>query len=287
MSKFIGDIARRTYGINESDNELLLTPRSKFRFSVNINHIDSATLNAESPSLKTIDTPFTRIRSIDMPSHDVSASTLNQYNRKRIIQTGVEYKPVTMVVYDTLDGHVEKFLRNYNNYYYSNTMSTTSRESYNDDIVNDSFVAGSSFAGYKLRADKNYIKTITIVRENSLTDTNIITIYNPFIVGIDADTLDYSASEPVEYRITFNFEGYDITTTDKPVPQEFDDADDEVVYTPPPPPPVREPGNFDDLIGTPVADLSPDTYNAVADTGDYFEDQQGLLQKFGPVFGVR
>lgn len=284
MSKFIGDIARRTYGINESDNELLLTPRSKFRFSVNINHIDSATLNAESPSLKTIDTPFTRIRTIDMPAHDVSAATLNQYNRKRIIQTGVEYKPVTMVVYDTLDGHVEKFLRNYNNYYYSNTMSTTSRESYNDDIVNDSFVAGSSFAGYKLRADKNYIKTITIVRENSINDTNIITIYNPFIVGIDADTLDYSASEPIEYRITFNFEGYDITTTDKPVPQEFDDADDEVRFTPPP---VREPGNFDDLIGTPVASFSPETYNAVADTGNYYEDQQGNLQRFGRLFSTQ
>ena len=291
MSRFIGDIARRTYGLNESDSELILTPRSRFQFSVSLNHVDSAALSSGSPSSKTIDTPFERIRSISMPAHDTSTANMNQYNRKRIIQNGIEYKPITMVAYDTLDGQVEQFLKNYASYYYANIMSTVSKESYLDDIANGEFATGSSFAGFKLRSDKNYIKTLTITRKNSLNDTNIITLYNPFISIIDTDTLDYTESAPVEYRMTFEYEGYDIVTSNKPEPAVFDDAGDPVIPLPPvqqpAPEPQRDPGNYDHLVGTPVNDIPVDEQTKIGNTGAYFEDQQGLLQAFGPVFGVR
>ena len=67
--------------------------------------------------------------------------------------------------------------------------------------------------GFKLQESRNYIKTLNILRTESKTDANIITIYNPIITNIDADTLDYSDSQLVQYRLTFVYEGFDIRST--------------------------------------------------------------------------
>ena len=64
-------------------------------------------------------------------------------------------------------------------------------------------------AGFKLQRDRNFIKTLDIVRSDNQS-INKITVYNPVITGIDADTLDYSDSSLVQYRLTFVYEGYDI-----------------------------------------------------------------------------
>ena len=64
--------------------------------------------------------------------------------------------------------------------------------------------------GFKLQGSKNYIRTFFIERTNSSDDDNIIQIYNPIISNIDSDTLDYSDTGLVQYRLTFTYEGYDI-----------------------------------------------------------------------------
>ena len=66
--------------------------------------------------------------------------------------------------------------------------------------------------GYKLQQDRHYIKTFVITRKNSTQDTNIITLFNPMISSIEGDTLDYSDSGLVQYRITFMYEGFDISS---------------------------------------------------------------------------
>ena len=67
--------------------------------------------------------------------------------------------------------------------------------------------------GFKLQADRNYIRELTIYRSGSKTDLNTISVYNPYVTNIDADTLDYSDSQLVQYRLTFMYEGYDIVST--------------------------------------------------------------------------
>ena len=53
---------------------------------------------------------------------------------------------------------------------------------------------------------------ITITRKSGESDTNTITVWNPIITNIGADTLSYSESGLVEYRIDFLYEGYEIET---------------------------------------------------------------------------
>ena len=208
MSKYLGSLAAGVYGTNGSGIQSLI-PRSKFRFRVEILHLDLRP-DAQAGSLTT--TQFGRIASIDMPSHVAKTTTLNQYNRKRVVQSGVEYNPISLVAYDTKDAHVEKFIKEYHAYYYSGVMGTGSN--YNiQDITREEFGQGTSARGMNIVSDKNYIKEIKIYRdEGPNEELNTITIYNPIIQALDGDTLDYSSSELVQYKMSFVYEGYSIVT---------------------------------------------------------------------------
>ena len=197
----IGSKAHYLYGQQQTVGAISLVPRSKFNFTVSMRHRNPAALGG------LVSTDFERIASISMPGYAKKAQTLNQYNKKRVIQTGIDYAPITMLAYDTRDGVFEKFLKQYSEYYYAGSMNYGS-----------SYIAfNSASAGTKLQEHKNFITDITINRVNSNIDTNIIQIYNPMITNIDADTLDYSDSGLVQYRITFIYEGYDIRSNDNPI----------------------------------------------------------------------
>lgn len=160
-------------------------PRSKYNFGCRLIGI---------PGTVELD----RIASVTMPSVSMKATTMNSYNKKVIVQTGSEYSPVVLVAYDTKDAAIENFLKGYMNYYYKGPMNTKDFSEHQ-----------TQGKGYKLQNDKNYIKQFIIDRVSG-EDNNKITLYNPFIQSIDSDTLDYSDSGLVQYRITFIYEGFNI-----------------------------------------------------------------------------
>ncbi len=281
----LGSKAHFLYGQNTPSKFTTdLVPRSKYNFTVSMNHQDPAAVGGLTTTL------FERIQSITMPGYSVRGTTLNQYNKKRVVQTGIDYSPITLLAYDDRRGDFEKFLKQYSEYYYSGSMNYgTSFVTFNNKV-----------AGTRLNEQKNYIKELTIKRINSITDTNVIRIYNPMITSIDADTLDYSESSLVQYRISFIYEGYDISTEDVPAVDESDnnsgnkfypgDADySDFGYTPPaeelknPKEPTPEKENpatnvdvkdsrFDQYIGINRAqakDLSDEERQAIKDSGEY------------------
>lgn len=165
-------------------------PRSKFNFTASLDTIDGTV-------------PLVKIASIQMPGWTASTMTMNAYNRKKIVQTNYDYTPITVVAYDTRDpAAIESFLKKYSNYYFKGPMNTDFRLNHEQDAK-----------GFKLQQDRNYIRTLDIVRSGSKTDTNKITCFNPIITSIDADTLDYSDSNLVQYRLTFVYEGFNIEST--------------------------------------------------------------------------
>lgn len=187
MKTPLGSFAHNLYGQNTNPGAVIsAVPRNKFNFTC---------------SLTTADGPvkLDRIANVSMPGYTSRAQTLNSYNKKVIVQTGIDYTPVVLTAYDTRDAAIEKFLKSYSNYYFAGPMNTKSLTNHNLDGK-----------GFKLQEDHNYIKTFVITRKNSSTDINTITIFNPIINSIDADTLDYSDSGLVQYRITFIYEGFDV-----------------------------------------------------------------------------
>lgn len=181
------DYAHRLYNQNQAKGQPIdAIPRSKFTFLCSLNTINGPV-------------ELDRISSVTMPSWSSKATTMLSYNKKKVVQTGIDYSPVTLIAYDTKKpAAIETFLKEYADYYFAGPMNVEDRTEH--------LIGGK---GFKLQQDKNYIQEFKITRTGG-GDNNIITLYNPVIQSVDADTLDYSDSSLVQYRISFVYEGYDI-----------------------------------------------------------------------------
>ena len=185
----LGNDAYLLYGqglAHNKNTKMSAIPRNKYIFSV---------------QLLTIDGPveLTRIANVQMPSFVYRTQTLNKYNDKSIVQTGIDYTPITLTAYDTKDAAFETFLKSYAKHYISGPMNE-------DDY--SSWLTGKK--GFELQQSNHYITQLIITRQDSNHDSSVIEIFNPFIQNADADTLDYSDSSPSVFRVSFQYEGYRI-----------------------------------------------------------------------------
>lgn len=100
-------------------NSYELKPRFKFLFHV------SFTLNVQAiPALRgTISNDEIiqysyLVKTVDLPKFNISNDVLNQYNRKRIVQTKIEYEPVSITFHDDGGDNSRNMWYNYFKYYY-------------------------------------------------------------------------------------------------------------------------------------------------------------------------
>jgi len=186
MAKILGNAASIIYGQSAVKGEMHAIPRNKYQFTVSMDTIDGPVV-------------LSRIASLSLPSFAYRNQTINNYNNKSIIQTGIDYSPISLTAYDTKDAVFENFLKKYAKHYFAGPMNDISRI----DWV-------TSEKGFDLKADNHYIRSMKIIRKDTHTLDNVIEIFNPFISSTDTDTLDYSDSSPVIFRVSFDYEGYRI-----------------------------------------------------------------------------
>ena len=96
-----------------------LAPRNKFLFhvffNINTGQIPGLAAAYGSDEIATIGL---MVKSVDLPSYSVSVETMNQYNRKRLVQTKIEYQPINMVFHDDQGDLIRNMWYNYYSYYY-------------------------------------------------------------------------------------------------------------------------------------------------------------------------
>ena len=193
----LGARAYKEYSQFLKSGEITAIPRNKYSFTVSIDTID-----------KTYE--FIRIANVQMPSFTYRTQTVNNYNDKSIVQTGIDYTPITLTAYDTKDAKFEEFLKDYARHYVAGPM-------------NDDDYAGwlNSPKGLEPRDTNHYIKRMIIDRVDGKHLKNKIEIFHPFIANADTDTLDYSDSSPTVFRVSFNYEGYRILSENSAPPPDI------------------------------------------------------------------
>ena len=99
-------------------NSFELKPRYKFLFHV------SFTLNTDIPAIAAVigkqqqNNLSVVVKTVDLPKYSIATETLNQYNRKRVVQTKINYDPVTLTFHDDSGDNVRNMWYNYYSYYY-------------------------------------------------------------------------------------------------------------------------------------------------------------------------
>lgn len=199
-------------------------PRSKYRFWVIFDY-------------KNIANVFQEVSSVTLPSFNFETIQANQYNRKRNIQTRLNYDPVTVVFYDTYDNKAMNLLQRYTGTFYNKGYGINagrSVETNSSSVVTDNFNTTRGFSPYdsgniiknykndftqQTNEQRYFFSSIRIIQDGEQgTNSNDASTYreiicsNPMITAMQLDTLDYSDSLSAQISVTFQPEYVDIIT---------------------------------------------------------------------------
>lgn len=142
-------------------------------------------------------------KTFEPPSYKIDSEILDQYNKKRVIQTRINYDPVSITFHDDVDNKITQLVDMYVKYYYSDSLNVDYlnwRLDTTSDFVNE------GFWGSRLPKEKNLFQAIWVAWINGGSVTYAI-MYNPIASDIKFDTLDYSDNTPLEISMTFDYEG--------------------------------------------------------------------------------
>ncbi len=158
---------------------------------------------------------------VKLPSYGFNTVQLNQYNRKRIIQTKIRYEPVTISFHDDNQNNITKMWQYYYNYYYNdgtkvnpdfagarggsspptgNKLGQTSSQAasqYNQRTIYNKSISGDDDWGFNGATENPdlkkapFFKDITIFGFNQRNYT-AYTLINPLITSFSHDTYNYS-----------------------------------------------------------------------------------------------
>lgn len=173
------------------------------------------------------------VKTVQLPKYTFDTHTLNQYNRKRIIQTKLKYDPITITLHDDNNNLIRKLWYNYYTYYYKDAThvdpfapgnngrpstglaSIQERNLYSNSISgNDDWgyvgenAGGSLINGYDLDSPSKapFFNSISIFGFNQ-HNFALYKLMNPMIEAFNHDTYDYSQGNAVmENQMTVNYE---------------------------------------------------------------------------------
>lgn len=214
--------ASRNFGLDGVSFINSIIPKPKFLFFVKFNRGSGAPVQrfGEISNFKLSDPKdgiVIQVKQIDRPKFNLKTETLNQYNKKRVIQTSIEYQNMTIAFHDDVSNKVMLFWAEYYAYYYGDGRKNQAID-WLADITSGSFHegGGGEFAadgwGYlgdfgNNPNDTHFLESIEIFQFFGQSFTKM-TFVHPKITMFDHDQNDYEdGREGSGIRMSFDYEG--------------------------------------------------------------------------------
>lgn len=171
------------------------------------------------------------VKNIDLPKFNISLAEMNQYNRKRWVQTKINYEPVRITFHDDNANQIRHMWHSYYSYYYNDTNQPINRGSpnplapaavetdvallatkntYSENINTEKdygyYGEYSNAATGVLNGKAPFFKTIRIYGFNQHNYAEYVLI-NPIIESFSHDQYDYYSNNGImENQMTVRFE---------------------------------------------------------------------------------
>jgi len=185
------------------DDTFRLAPKHKFLFHVAfvINPNALKTLSLKYQSQYEINL---LVKSVSLPSFNVTVEKVNQYNRIKLIQTKQAFPPITLKFHDDNNGIVNRLWQNYYSYYYATPMVAK--------------VAGSYYRDNSIRPDVKYRYGLDndssapffgkiVIYQMSRQEYTAYTLINPMISSFNFDqSVSRDAQGPAEATMQLDYE---------------------------------------------------------------------------------
>lgn len=167
------------------------------------------------------------VKKMDRPTIIPQITTMNQYNKKRLVQTGVKYETVNIDFHDTADSMVNYLWYEYANHYYGDYRRTNDFDWGYDqtgEFRNTGGMgfgatiptAGSPDAPGSLEAG-NFFKKIECYQFFGAHYVQYDLI-NPKITRFDPDDFDYEANNSHSIRMSIDYEAVVVQNAFMPLP---------------------------------------------------------------------
>jgi hypothetical protein len=177
------------------------------------------------------------VKHVDRPKLQYTTQTLDQYNRKRVAYTKVDYPAVGITLHDTVDGAAAKMIDDYNRFHFgdfSNMLPNDNSDTHNALWANNSIDGNDmTYWGYRLKNPLNELYSSGPTNRNFPTndyffdEINIYEFYgqkftmyslmNPKIESVNFDATDSASADAQEISITVNPEGVLFRYIDAPL----------------------------------------------------------------------
>ena len=200
-------------------DQFRLAPKFNFQFHVSF---------GISPRSKLVSTYGQEInmlvKSIDLPNFAIATETLNQYNRKKIVQYRVNYPEIGAKFHDDNMGLINQLWQEYFSYYYADSNTATIPGAYARNATK-AFSSIPSVYGYDAGSTDpffNYIKIYQMARHEYVC----YHLYNPVITSWNHNKLDYGQNQMHDFDMKFSYESvsYSFGNVGEDAPEGFGDT---------------------------------------------------------------
>lgn len=206
------------------DSNMRLSPKFKFLYHVVFN------INPEIRRLFPLINQIPRnevnllCKSVELPRFNPQVTTVNQYNRKKVVQTGIQYSPMSIEFHDDNAGLTTLLWECYYRYYFADgnytsrqvdgSPSITAREYQRANNGLNTMYASEGFNNNKFGLDKpnkpvdffTSIQVFQLHAQSSIPTYTAFTIINPKIDQYQHDMLDQTVSEFTVNRMSLSYE---------------------------------------------------------------------------------
>lgn len=199
-----------------TDDNFRLAPKQKFLYHVTLNLNE----NVISSVLPQWDKRHGNevnmlVKSVTMPNYDISVETKNKYNRKKNLQTRIDYKPVNIVFHDDNMGLTTQLWAAYYQYYYRDGTYGSRDGAGKPNQTARPYDRFNTYKGEQANRDRfgfdndSYEPFFTSIQISQMARRQYLTmtLVNPIIQNWQHDQLDNSVSaEPVQNSMTVAYE---------------------------------------------------------------------------------
>lgn len=205
------------------DNNMRLAPKVKHLYHVVLNVNPSVKNHRVIPNNIQLEINLL-CKNATLPGYRANTEVLNQYNRKKVVQTGIQYTPINIEFHDDNAGLTTLFWESYFRYYYSDSDYTSrspggdpskTAEGYLRSVngINNIYANSESFK-WKYGLDKAnkvdpFLSSIQIFQlhpQNTKSTYTCFTLINPIIEQFEHSDVNQEVSEFSTNRMVVNYE---------------------------------------------------------------------------------
>lgn len=203
-------------------NNMRLSPKTKFLYHVviDVNQQALASLGNTVQSLLNKREFNLLVDSVDLPRFTVDINEKNQYNRKKLVQTGIRYDPIQMSFHDDMAGLTTLLWESYFRYYYQDPNyatknsrgqpSTTVPQAYYNNTYRSEEANRFKYGLDNNRTNSTpFFNSITVNQlysNNARPEYTSFTLLNPLISSMNHDPVSQSETGLAKNSLRINYE---------------------------------------------------------------------------------